>query len=346
MKRLFTTPIIWIFNFIKDSSVFHLLIGTLLILLIWWGYLTCSTWLPSNILDFLLANIPAELQNEQKPLEFGTFGDYFGALNCLFAGLAYVAVFVSIRQQSKSINIQQKELKAQLTEMANSVKVAKAQHELQREYQFSDEFYRRINLLKMIEKDISYKNETGQSASMSAAIELNRMTKYVLQEDYQAFRSYISSKDGNVIYSLKKSMDSFAVWMQTYTDTLEWLHAHTQEIENRKIDEIDINANPDEQIQHIKDTMCKERKHFESILISSTIWSLQYLLVLELDRTKSLNRIHSLFDHPSFASGNIGSNARNASYRRVFHKLLHINEENNLEQQLGEIHEYATGSFL
>lgn len=346
MKRIFISPIVWIYNFIKDSSVIHLLIGTILILLVWWSYLTCSTWLPTTIRDFLHAHIPVGLHNQQTTIEFGTFGDYFGALNCLFAGLAYAAVFVSIRQQSKSINIQQNELKAQLTEMANSVKVAKAQHELQREYQFSDEFYRRINLLKMIEKDICYKNETGQSASMSAALELNIMTKYVLQEDYPALRSYISNKDDDVICSLRKSMDSFAVWMQTYTGTLEWLHAHTQEIENRKIDEIETNANPDERIRHIKNTMRKERKHFESILISSTIWSLQYLLVLELDRTKSLNRINSLFDHPSFASGNIGSSVRNASYRKVFHKLLHIKQGNNLEQQLKAIHEYATESVF
>ncbi len=55
-----------------------------------------------------------------KAGERGLFGDSFGALNTLFAGLAFAAIVITLRQGQKQLEIQEKELKLQWKEMRRS----------------------------------------------------------------------------------------------------------------------------------------------------------------------------------------------------------------------------------
>lgn len=50
----------------------------------------------------------------------GQFGDAFGALNTLFAGLAFAAVFAALVMQSRELRLQRRELKLQREEMVQN----------------------------------------------------------------------------------------------------------------------------------------------------------------------------------------------------------------------------------
>lgn len=109
---------------------------------------------------------------ESKWGEAGTFGDMFGALSCLFSGLAFAGLIVTIRQQSHDLNQQREEMKntvaeakaqtqlmeKQLKEQEKQLQEAQRQGEQQRKQaqisQAIDEFYRRLALISTQEANI------------------------------------------------------------------------------------------------------------------------------------------------------------------------------------------------
>lgn len=327
----------------KDHSWLCLSIATILIVLIWGAYLIA---LPRYCIDFhtIRACLPHGFIKNNH-VDLGTLGDYFGALNCLFAGLAYASVFVSIKQQSKSINIQQKELKAQLTEMVNGVKEAKMQNALQREYQFSDELYRRINLLKLVEKDIRYNEYDGVQASIRIAGAFNSICSLVLEGDFSKAKELVKSDRKNSLTKLKLSMDTFSVWAELYRFTLEWLDEYINEIEEqRHKDVLNIKNIVEREEKKIKiDTeIVKMRNKYESILISSTIWANRYLFALHEEKKGRINKYRTLLSNPLFASGKIARNAKVEKYRKVYGFLYNIDIDDDIEKQLSAIYKKVT----
>lgn len=79
-----------------------------IVFIIWLIYLFAHKIAPNFIVDIL----PDKFRNDKGVFELGTFGDYFGALNALFAGLAFAGIIVTIRQQSKDLEIQTKSINA------------------------------------------------------------------------------------------------------------------------------------------------------------------------------------------------------------------------------------------
>lgn len=324
----------------EDESWRYLSIATIIIMIIWIAYLVGIPRYSPELHNLIRSYLPHGLLKGNQ-VDLGTFGDYFGALNCLFAGLAYASVFVSIRQQSNSINIQQKELKAQLDEMANSVKEAKVQNTLQREYQFSDELYRRISLLKLIEKDIRYNGYEGTQAAIKMANTFNAICNFILEGNLTASKGLILTNNGKYLLSLKQGIDTFSVWAESYAITLDWLEEYLNEIKvNRYNETIHIKD------QHERESILKsvdneiENKHkkYVSILISSTIWANQYLFALYEDKKGCIWKHSTLLDNPSYANGKIAKNAKDASHRKAYINLLDINLENDIENQLRFIH--------
>lgn len=119
-------------------------------LLAWWGFHYVynnnyiSTWLPPN-----------------------EFGDMFGALTCLFSGIAIAGVIAMLRQQHeemketrKEFSEQTKQFEKQATLLQQQVNDAKQTEFIQQEQtaksQLTDEIYRRLTFLKQLEKDICY----------------------------------------------------------------------------------------------------------------------------------------------------------------------------------------------
>jgi hypothetical protein len=54
----------------------------------------------------------------------GTFGDMFGAVNALFAGLAFACVFYTILQQREHLRLQRQDLQLQREELKAARRIA------------------------------------------------------------------------------------------------------------------------------------------------------------------------------------------------------------------------------
>ncbi|WP_282091202.1 hypothetical protein [Epibacterium ulvae] len=77
-----------------------------------WVVLVIVAWLLSPwLVNWIVTTAP------KGTIEFGTFGDSFGALTSLFTGLAFVGLIVTLRQQKVQIEMQRQDLKLQRDEM-------------------------------------------------------------------------------------------------------------------------------------------------------------------------------------------------------------------------------------
>lgn len=81
----------------------------LIILVIWLAYMFAHYLVPFFVKDWL----PDIFRDNKGQFQIGTFGDYFGALNTLFAGLAFAGLIVTIRQQSADLQATKDEMKEQ-----------------------------------------------------------------------------------------------------------------------------------------------------------------------------------------------------------------------------------------
>ncbi|MBQ0161036.1 MAG: hypothetical protein KBT28_10525 [Bacteroidales bacterium] len=81
-----------------------------------WGRIVLAIWLLYIVFLFWADDICAIIQwTPHLPHKdtAGVFGDYFGALNALFAGLAFAGLIVTIRQQSADLQATKKEMEDQ-----------------------------------------------------------------------------------------------------------------------------------------------------------------------------------------------------------------------------------------
>lgn len=79
-----------------------------------WGAIVLGVWLLYLAVLFwghYILSIPNSLVQHKEII--GVFGDYFGALNALFAGLAFAGIIVTIRQQSADLQATKKEMEDQ-----------------------------------------------------------------------------------------------------------------------------------------------------------------------------------------------------------------------------------------
>lgn len=99
----------------KTNYTRQLLIWGAVVFGFWLLYLTVLFW------GHYILPIPDSLAQHSEAI--GVFGDYFGALNALFAGLAFAGLIVTIRQQSA-------DLQATKKEMAEQTQIYKKQNHL------------------------------------------------------------------------------------------------------------------------------------------------------------------------------------------------------------------------
>ncbi|MBQ3143408.1 MAG: hypothetical protein IJB89_02725 [Akkermansia sp.] len=108
-------------------------------MLTWWGFHyvynhdKLSTWIPPN-----------------------EFGDMFGALTCLFSGIAIAGVIAMLRQQHEEMKETRKEFSEQTKQFEEQTKQFNEQIALARQAQKIDAFYRRLSHLRQQHEDIYY----------------------------------------------------------------------------------------------------------------------------------------------------------------------------------------------
>lgn len=123
------------------------------VLFVAWPFIT---WGILGIADRLFEGI-----NFPETSRFGISGDMYGALNALFAGLAFVGFIYALRQQSLELQLQRRELSlqrrvldAQCREQKRQANEFEIQNKLMKIQQFESFFYQQIVFIKSIHKEV------------------------------------------------------------------------------------------------------------------------------------------------------------------------------------------------
>ncbi len=174
-------------------------------------------------------------------LEPNEFGDMFGFLSCLFSGLAFAGLIVTIRQQKEDLELQRKELQRANNEAAEQTeqfeeqtKQLREQLELARSSQIKDDFYRRLTLLKQLESDITYKwVETLHNSVVPKKMQVSGISA---AERY--FQNIVDRpqyvENENWLKSHPCTCEAFRVWMRFFFTLVDDLMNHYQDEENRR----------------------------------------------------------------------------------------------------------------
>ena len=141
----------------------------------------------------------------------GEFGDTFGALNALFAGLAFAGVIYAILLQQRELKLQREELELQRKELEDTRVEIRGQKETLQKQNFESSFFQLLGLHSEIvnsivilqlnrrrsisQKDIEYTEHSGRrsfgylldnlKSSLEKAIDENRPKKEVFNDTYE-----------------------------------------------------------------------------------------------------------------------------------------------------------------
>lgn len=117
-----------------------------------WGAVVLGFWLLYLAVLFWADDICAYFKytpHINHSSTFGVFGDYFGALNAFFAGLAFAGIIVTIRQQSADLQATKKEMEEQTKQFARQTELIQKQIAKQ-EDNFREQRY--FNLITRLDK--------------------------------------------------------------------------------------------------------------------------------------------------------------------------------------------------
>lgn len=137
---------------------------------LWWGFFVVTTIIAYwGIMSHIY-----KAKFFQPWLEPNEFGDMFGFLSCLFSGLAFAGLIVTIRQQKEDLELQRKELQRANNEAEAQTKQFKAQLALARSSQIKDEIYRRIDYVKKLEANCCLITEEKVQSNSSITHSVSR----------------------------------------------------------------------------------------------------------------------------------------------------------------------------
>lgn len=133
------------------------------VLFVAWPFIT---WGILGIADRLFEGI-----NFPETSRFGISGDMYGALNALFAGLAFVGFIYALRQQSlelqlqrRELSLQRRELKAQCREQERQANEFELQNKLMQVQRFESFFYQQISFIKDLKSTIQVFDDNSENS--------------------------------------------------------------------------------------------------------------------------------------------------------------------------------------
>lgn len=134
-----------------------------------WG-LICLLILTCILYPFIIRWAYSLCSSTRHLEQCGLIGDSFGALNAFISGCAFIAVVISLKQQTEQIKLQREDLRLQRNDLAlqreemqkareeaeRQTEQFEAQVQIGRDSQFADDFYRRLELLNTLQSAIVY----------------------------------------------------------------------------------------------------------------------------------------------------------------------------------------------
>lgn len=273
-----------------------------IVFIIWILYCFAYNFVPTWITE----KLPIIFREDGR-FQIGAFGDYFGALNTLFAGLAFAGIIVTIRQQSA-------DLQATKYEMRNQTAQFERQNLLSKLSQIKEEVHNRLNWVKQLEKDIELplhkREEIHVYRGAQALNELTSMLDEIVltlfpDEDY-------TDKTPNLNLITDDYMHYYVAfqyttsWINSICTLLDDMHAYFLELKRHYSAQEDL-------IKEIKDA---ENRYFRAVINSFHIAHIAFIYahydtlfthpIIEHLRSRNLINTHLL--HSRF----LDKNKRNA----------------------------------
>lgn len=163
-------------------------------------------------LPYIKALIPGLIDNDGG---IGTFGDYFGALNTLFAGFAFAGIIISIRQQSADLQATKQEMRGQTLQF----KLNRA----------ADDIYRRFSLIHELEQSIEFsryhqEDESkmiGEAALFEICHTLQQLFIVIFPDEDKNDRGLSLNHIQADCISLAISFEYLDAWLKSYRALIE-----------------------------------------------------------------------------------------------------------------------------
>ncbi len=168
----------------------------------------------------------------------GSFGDIFGCLSCLFSGLAFAGLIVTIRQQRHEIELQHAQQDINKKEFELQLEQFKLHEASRRESERRDEVYRRLEYITKIQNNILHEETTIQTNgdsvvgvfsgkryySEDAIFQIQKHTKECFCRLFSESMPSIVYKGLKVrAYSLNRSYANMRVWLYCMNDLLAYI---------------------------------------------------------------------------------------------------------------------------
>lgn len=268
----------------SENFIRSLIIWCIIIFGVWLLYLFV---LPHG-LPYIKRLIPGLIDNDGG---IGTFGDYFGALNTLFAGFAFAGIIISIRQQSADLQATKQEMRGQTQQF----KLNRA----------ADDIYRRFSLIRELEQAIEFTrykqtdNTTtqGESALFDISRIINQLFIVLFPDEDDKSKSLTTN---NIKYDCISVAITFAyldAWLKTYRDLIEDMR--DTDTDNRE-----------------------EKTKYLRVLLRATHGSKLSLIYVFHDTQTKYRDFDSLFENELLSKNDIFSSTQDKKKRELFHKLL------------------------
>lgn len=304
-------------------------------------------WLPLSLMlllgacisyPFILRSLihwlnPGELD------KYGQVGDMFGALNAFISGCAFIGVIVSLYLQRQDLKLQRKDLALQLNEMRNAhmeaekqTKHFEEQVQLGKDAQFADDFYRRMSLLKAMEQDITYCKSKGAHATVRLASHINKLITLILDNKLDEATVFYTDNNHDILLAI----DKFKVWGNSFLSLVKDIHEQRKLHAFHGIKQIEEKENGTLVLKLVN----RSSRHYRSILIESTIWGEQFLLILIYNTIFKAKRsaISNLMEDKSFGRGSTIKRAKDVQYQNIFFRLYRIDREDEIASQISKIY--------
>lgn len=171
-------------------------------------------------LPYIKALIPGLIDNDGG---IGTFGDYFGALNTLFAGFAFAGIIISIRQQSADLQATKQEMR----EQTQQFKLNRA----------ADDIYKRLSLIHELEQSIVFtryhqKDESkmiGEAALFEICHTLQQLFIVIFPDEDKNDRGLSLNHIQADCISLAISFEYLDAWLKSYRALIEDIRKELKE---------------------------------------------------------------------------------------------------------------------
>ncbi|MDO8636044.1 MAG: putative phage abortive infection protein [Dehalococcoidia bacterium] len=139
--------------------------------------------------------------------ERGTFGDMFGSINSLFAGLAFAGIIYAIFLQRKDLELQRKELQLTREELEGQVRQLQAQNDTLKRQAFESTFFQLLGLHNDIVKSLVVRDATDQAVLIG---------RECFKEFYYKLKEQFSGHDNGEDSGPKRLNQSYRSFFEKY----------------------------------------------------------------------------------------------------------------------------------